>query len=130
MIKPLVLSVLFFLPEIAFGDGVARTALIGLWGSPEQCERHLIIEGGSVARSPVMIGLDWIEQNRIWCRLTWFTPQVRAGRFYVITRALCGEDTARGYWLAFDLNTSSRTTSLSLIWDETLVNGPMHRCVE
>lgn len=112
--------------------GIAQTQrpveLFGEWGSPAQCTRQLILPGGSLRHSPVSISADWFAQNGIWCRLDWSAPRRRDGRLYVVSRARCGEDTVRPYWLAFDLDLRGDAPQLSLIWDEVLVNGPMQRC--
>jgi len=73
---------------------------------------------------------DWFEQRGLWCRLNWFDPVLRPDGLYVKTRAQCGEDASRSYWLAFDLDTSGDPARLTLIWDEALENGPMRLCAQ
>ena len=102
-----------------------RHALYGLWGDARQCTRAMIQNGGTVRAEPMQIAEGWLQQGTIWCRLTWFPVQARAGGLFVSARALCGEDSALDYRLDMVLDGDE----LSLIWDETLMNGPMRRCV-
>ena len=119
----MLLALLLALPAAA-----QEPALLGRWGNAAQCAGALIVEGGSVAHAPVTISAEWFEQRGTWCRLTWFPAQRRNGGLLATTRALCGEDSQRSYWLALDLDTSGVEPEPSLIWEQQLVNGPMRRC--
>lgn len=121
-------TVFLSIPFPAFAQEDGRAAFLGIWGSQAQCAREPIMPGGARQHSPAEIGPEWFQQHGIWCRLRWFDAQARDGGLYVKTRAMCGEDSALGYWLAFDLDTSRAIPELSVIWDDALVNGPMTRC--
>ena len=103
-----------------------RQSLYGVWGDARQCTRAVLQEGGTVRAEPVQIAEGWLQQGPIWCRLTWFPAQTRAGGLFVSARALCGEDSALDYRLDLVLDGGE----LLLIWDEALVNGPMRLCAQ
>ena len=101
-----------------------RAPLYGTWGTEAQCRGDLLIPDGTVRAAPFQIRPGWITQGGLWCRLSWFPVQTRPDGLFVGTRALCGEDSVRGYWLDMALDGEG----LRLIWDEALVNGPLKRC--
>ena len=103
-----------------------RSALYGSWGDARQCARDLIIPGGTVRAEPFEIAEGWLRHRQIWCQLSWFDVTFRPGGLFTTAVALCGDDSTRSYRLDFALSHGF----LTLIWDETLVNGPLGRCVE
>lgn len=118
------LTFLLLLGTGAPGAADPRAALFGVWGTPGQCRGALIQPGGSVRASPFELSAGWLQHGGLWCRLTWFDPQVRADGLFAGAMANCGEDAARGYRLGVLLDRGR----LTLIWDEALVNGPLDRC--
>jgi hypothetical protein len=101
-----------------------RAGLMGQWGTQAQCAGALLVPDGSVRASPFEIRQGWLQHGGLWCRLIWFPTQDRPDGLFASARALCGEDAVRGYRL--DMALSAGT--LTLIWDEALVNGPLVRC--
>jgi len=120
--KPLRVILLVLLPSLAAAD--ERTLLYGTWGDTRQCTGAMLQPGGTLRAAPFVIDAGWLRHGQTWCRLTWFPVQPHPGGLFVSTRALCGEDSARGFRLDFTL----QDDALRLIWDEALVNGPLHRC--
>ena len=117
----------------AFNCGAALAAEIsrldGIWGSPVQCARALLVEGGSKTAEPFEIRDGWLKHGQTWCALTWFPAQRHAdGGFFAAARATCGEDSQRHYGLGFRLSVSGEHDTLTIIWDEALINGPLTRC--
>ncbi|WP_300515937.1 hypothetical protein [Aliiroseovarius sp.] len=98
--------------------------LLGRWGTPAQCAGRPVLEGGTRLAAPFEIGPEWLRQGEVWCRLTWFDAQPQSGGLFRAARALCGEDSVRGYNLGFVLEGEA----LTILWDERLVNGPLRRC--
>ena len=101
-----------------------RTALYGTWGTPAQCDRQPILDGGTKLAEPFEIHPGWLRHGALWCRLSWFPIQPRENGLFVGTSALCGEDSANSYRLDFALDRQS----LTLIWNNSLINGPLARC--
>ena len=106
----------------------ALDPIFGRWGSPAQCAGAIMVPGGSKRAEAIVISRDWLRQGAIWCRLIWFEPQQRDSGLYAGARAGCGEDAARFYWLGLSLDQTPPEPMLTVIWDESLVNGPMARC--
>ena len=114
------------------GSGGANdgTALDGIWGSPTQCARALLVEGGSKTAEPFEIRDGWLRHGQTWCALTWFPTQHRTDASqFTPARALCGEDSQRSYGLGFLLYRAENGEQLTIIWDEALANGPLSRCL-
>ena len=112
------------LPAPGHAENDEPQAIYGVWGDARQCARAVILEGGTRRAAPVEISEGWLKQGPIWCRLTWFPAEPRANGLFASAQALCGEDSALGYRLDAVL----AGQNLSLIWNETLINGPMRRC--
>jgi len=106
------------------GPAQATDALWGRWGDARQCAGALLLPGGTVRAAPFELSPGWLRHGPTWCRLTWFPPQPRTDGLFASARALCGEDSARSYRLDAVL----QGAELRLIWDETLINGPLRRC--
>ncbi len=113
-----------FLLAAAPAHAEGRDALYGLWGDARQCARQPIVAGATLRAEPFEIGPGWLRHGAIWCRLTWFPAEPRGDGLYVSTRALCGEDSAQSYRLDFALAGGT----LTMIWDESVANGPLQRC--
>ena len=103
-----------------------REAFYGTWGTGTQCARALLKDGGTVLAEPFEIRPGWLRHGQLWCRLAWFPFQHRDDGAFNSARAMCGEDSVR----SFRLDLSLDGEELTLIWDESLVNGPMHRCAQ
>lgn len=101
-----------------------RAVFLGTWGTAEQCARAPIKPGGTVLSEPFVISADWLKQGQQWCRLRWGPVESRQDGFFTAANALCGEDTARGYFLGMILSGES----LTLRWDVAVWNGPLQRC--
>lgn len=103
--------------------------LDGTWGTPAQCARAVLVEGGSKTAEPFELRDGWLKHGQTWCALTWFPAQRHAdGGFFAAARATCGEDSQRNYGLGFRLSVSGGNETLKIIWDEALINGPLARC--
>ncbi|WP_421702624.1 hypothetical protein [Aliiroseovarius sp.] len=107
-----------------FAAPALANPLEGRWGTAAQCAGLPIVAGGTRLAAPVEVGAEWLKQGEVWCRLTWFAAQPRADGLFRAARAQCGEDSVRGYNLGFALEGET----LTLLWDEALVNGPLSRC--
>jgi len=118
------LTILLALPALA--AAAEREALYGKWGTPKQCARELIKEGGTVLAEPFEINAQWLRQGQLWCRLNWFPTEVREDGLFTGAYALCGEDAAQSYTLGMVLSDSK----LTLRWDFPLSNGPLERCTD
>ena len=105
------------------------SALNGTWGTPAQCARSLLVEGGSKTAEPFEIRDGWLKHGQTWCVLTWFpTQQFADNSQFTAARATCGEDSQRHYGLGFRLEPQEGGETLTIIWDEALINGPLARC--
>lgn len=113
---------LVFLSAAAHAD--ERSLLYGRWGQEAQCRGNLILETGTKRAAPFEIRPEWLKHSDLWCMLMWFPAQPREDGLFVSTRARCGEDSVRSYRLDMVLEDET----LTLIWDEALVNGPLMRC--
>ncbi len=102
--------------------------LFGTWGNDQQCAGEMIKEGGTLRAKPFILGPEWLKHGAAWCRLDWFPAQTQPSRIFVAARALCGEDAARPYGLAFLYEVQDGIEQMTLFWDEVLVNGPLPRC--
>jgi len=125
MIRACLAAICIALPTIGLTQSVPEP-LLGLWGTNAQCGGATVIDGGTYRATPFQITAGWLRHGSIWCRLQWFTPQIDGGGLYVAARAQCGEDAVNGYGIGFRHQASPET--LTLIWDESLINGPLHRC--
>ncbi len=103
-----------------------RTALYGLWGDERQCAAQPIVPGASLLAQPFEIRPGWMRHGIIWCRLDWLLVEPRGDGLFASTRAQCGEDAVRDYRLDFALSEET----LTMIWDERVVTGPLPRCPE
>lgn len=121
MLRPVFLSL-----TLCFATPLNAGELFDTWGNIAQCSRQPLIEGGSLLAAPFEISENWLKQRDLWCALTWFPTTNSATGSYTRVRALCGEDSQRGYWLSLVYARSN--DQLTLIWDETLENGPLNRC--
>ena len=101
-----------------------KASLLGMWGSKAQCDRSLLLPNGTVHAEPFEIHPGWLRHGNLWCRLSWFPEQSRPNGLFVSTQALCGEDSVRHYRLDFALADGR----LTLIWDVSLISGPLMRC--
>ena len=118
------LALLAVLTASSAQSGDIRAPIYGLWGTDAQCQAALISPTGTRRAVPFELRPGWLRQGDMWCRLSWFPTTPRATGLFAPARALCGEDSARGYRL--DIVLSDET--IMLIWDESLTNGPLHRC--
>lgn len=114
---------LTLLPTIASGG--TPEPLLGIWGTAAQCSGALITPEGTFRASPFTISPSWLSQGGISCQLSWFPMQQRDNGLFVAANAICGEDSARTFRIDFLLDDQN----LTLFWDETLQNGPLHRCL-
>jgi len=96
----------------------------GTWGTPQQCAREPIQEGGTVMAEPIEIGPLWMRQGPIWCRLSWFPIEEREDGLFSGAQGFCGEDAVRGYWIGMLL----RGDELRLRWDFFRASEPLQRC--
>jgi hypothetical protein len=110
-------------------QAVSDDALHGRWGTAAQCARALIHPTGTVRAVPFEISKGWIRHGDTWCALSSFPPQAQDGGSYTAARALCGEDSALRHALSIVYRTGP-PEALTLIWNESLVNGPLARCPE
>lgn len=101
-----------------------RDAFLGIWGDEAQCARSLIQPGGSVAYEPFVIGVDWLQHGRVYCRLSWLPIEPRGDAVFTAALAQCGEDAVRDYLLTMTLNADD---AMILRW-EFPVYGPLSRC--
>lgn len=101
-----------------------RAVLYDTWGTPQQCARSTILPHGTKTAEPFEIRPGWLRHGQLWCRLTWFPAQSRKDGLFVSTHARCGEDSVNGYRLDFALSGDS----LTLIWDQSLINKDLRRC--
>jgi hypothetical protein len=106
----------------------AETRFHGVWGTARQCAGDLVQPGGTLRAAPVQITEGWLKQGRTWCALSWFPAQPRAGGLFAGATALCGEDTQRRHTLGLAYGTAHGTETLTLVWNDSLVNGPLRRC--
>ena len=112
------------------GVGIAgedRSPMTGTWGTPAQCARQAVVAGGSHRAAPFEITGGWLRHGLVWCKLSWYPAQPQAGGIFAVAQALCGEDSALTYRLALR-HRSGPPATLVLIWDDAVVNGPLHRC--
>ena len=49
-----------------------KAALEGIWGSPAQCARALLVEGGSKTAEPFEIRDGWLRHGQTWCHIKLF----------------------------------------------------------
>lgn len=96
----------------------------GTWGTPSQCAKAPIIEGGTYLDEPFVIGPDWLKHGPVYCSLSWGPMAKRKDGPFTIATAKCGEDSVRGYTLGLRL----KSEALELTWDFFLRNGPLQRC--
>ena len=101
-----------------------RAAFYGTWGTPQQCERVPLKEGGTVLAAPFEIDDTFLKQGTIWCRLAWGPVESRGTETVTSAQAQCGEDNVRHYMLGLEL----ADEALTLRWDFPLSNGPLARC--
>lgn len=104
----------------------APPGLLGSWGDDAQCSGKLIKQTGTVRAEKIEITEAWLVQGGISCKLTWISTSAASGATRATANALCGEDMTRAYRLDFALHDGA----LDLYWDETLKNGPMHKCTK
>ena len=121
MIGPTTLAALLIATP-AFAQTPPR--LLGSWGTEAQCNRLLHTPRGTVRAEPFRVSDGWLAHGALWCRLTFFPAQPRPDGLYATARASCGEDNVQTHMLAFDLAKGT----LTLIWNESLINGPLARC--
>ncbi|MEL7114616.1 MAG: hypothetical protein AAGP08_03340, partial [Pseudomonadota bacterium] len=98
--------------------------LYGIWGTDAQCSEALLLPTGTKRAAPFDIRPGWLRHGQMWCRLSWFDTDTRETGLFVGAVARCGEDSVRSYRLDFALDSGT----LHLIWDQTLVNGPLALC--
>lgn len=96
----------------------------GTWGTPAQCAKAPIIDGGTYRSAPFEIGPEWLKHGQLYCNLSWGPISERENGPFTIATAKCGEDAVRDYTLG--LTISGET--LDLTWDFFLRNGPLQRC--
>ena len=122
------MAIVVLLLPLGEADAAGVSALEGTWGNARACHRDLIVPDGTVRASPFVIAKGWLRHGSVWCGLTWEAVQDRSNGFFATARARCGEDSQRGYRLDFALRQDGGTAEMTLIWDETLLNGPLRRC--
>ena len=101
-----------------------KELLYGEWGTDTQCARELINPKGSKHAAPFNIQPDWLEQNDVWCRLSWLSVTENTDGVVALAQAQCGEDSIRDYRITFELIESE----LNIRWTLSLKNGPLLRC--
>jgi len=120
----IVLTLLVFTSISPSVFAMDREVLYGKWGTTAQCAESLIVENGTKRATPFDIRPDWLELGNVWCRLDWVYSKITSAGTFAVTRALCGEDSARDYQISFNLVGDE----LTLVWDERVKNGPLMRC--
>ena len=115
------LLILLFTAPASAGE---REALFGTWGTPKQCARAPIKDGGTVLAEPFELTSLWLRQGRIWCRLKWFPVEPRKDGLATGAFAQCGEDAVRDYLVRMKLSGDA----LTLYWGFRHANGPLARC--
>lgn len=119
-------SALFAAFYLSWGPAAAeaeREVFYGSWGSADQCARTLIQETGTVSYEPFIVGPDWLQHGRVYCRLSWLPIEARPDGLFTAALAQCGEDAVRDYLLTMTLSDDGMT----LRW-EFPVFGPLSRC--
>jgi len=101
-----------------------RELFYGKWGTEAQCSGALIAEKGTKRATPFEVRPDWLGYGDVWCRLNWVYLGSTPDGTFAVTKALCGEDSARDYQINFELSGNE----LILVWDEEFKNGPLMRC--
>ncbi|MEL7137883.1 MAG: hypothetical protein AAFP67_02480 [Pseudomonadota bacterium] len=121
------LITLLALPVVAAAPAGAdeREAFYGSWGTPKQCARAPIKEGGTVPAEPFEIGPLWLKHGRVWCRLRWYPIEQRENGAFTGAQAQCGEDSVRSYFIGMERSDDS----LRLRWDfELKTKDPLRLC--
>jgi len=101
-----------------------KELLYGEWGTDTQCARELISPKGTKYAAPFNIQPNWLEQNDVWCRLSWLSITENTDGVFALAQAQCGEDSIRDYRITFELIESE----LNIRWNLSLKNGPLLRC--
>jgi len=101
-----------------------RSAFFGAWGTPKQCARAAIKPGGTVLAQPFEIDSEWLRHGTTFCRLDWFSVDVRENEVFSGAHAQCGEDSVIDYMLGMRLTDDG----LLLRWNFLTSNGPLLRC--
>ena len=113
-----------FLLQPGNSDVALPAALIGTWGSAEQCAAHRAGDIRNPALFPYEIAGTWIRQGSIYCFLLVQNNQASDGDILVYASARCGEDDIRDYQLSLKLNADS----LQIRWSSDFTTRPLEAC--
>lgn len=107
------------------GDRVAPpAALLGAWGSAEQCAAAPGETPAAAHTGPLHIDREWLRQGGIYCYLSWRASYALDDASETHALAQCGEDTLREYRIVLRLHQSG----LRIRWSESFSTALLSRC--